>query len=276
VQVPKSPILSRNMKIFISNKTMDMKIGIILTFTVLVLGLVACKGGKKATTTDKEMKENSIGMDMAAGTGEIFAEMRKSSCFGKCPVYTLKIMDNGRVEYHGVIHTEKMGIYSRMLPVDSFNQITRAIVETNLWQYEDNYNSGATDFPITTITHHRKDSSKVVKGDFERPEAVRQLEKKLIAIADSGEWRQEEMLVPYDAIPGEIIVELIPEADEKSLENHFADQGLKIKSKIAPNLNLWLYTFEEEKISAGRIGVLIKEYRGVKAVDFNKKLDSRR
>ncbi len=255
-----------------------MKIGIIITLGVIVLGFVACKGGKKAmnTNTEELKTETTLGMDMAAGTGKIIAVMKKSSCFGKCPVYTLNIMDNGRVEYHGVIHTEKIGAYSRMLPIDSFNQIVRAIQETDLWQYEDLYKSDASDFPVTTITHFRGDTSKTVKGDYIRPEGVRQLEDKLKLVANSGTWRQDELAVPYGSIPGEIIVELVPEANEKALESHFADQGLKIKNKVAPNLNLWLYTFDEEKISAGRMGVLLKEYRGVKAVDFNKNLDSRR
>ena len=257
---------------------MDMKIGIILTLTVIVLGFVACKGGKKATTTPVEdlKKETSLGLDMSAGTGALVAVMKKSACFGKCPVYTLNIMDNGRVEYHGIIHTEKTGAWSQMLPVDSFNQIVRAIQETDLWQYDDVYKSDASDFPVTTITYYQGDSSKTVKGDYIRPEGVRQLEDKLKLIANSEGWRQEEMAVPYGSIPGELIVELVPEANEKSLETQFADQGLKVKNRIAPNLNIWLYTFEEEKISAGRMGVLLKEYRGVKAVDFNKGLDSRR
>lgn len=251
-----------------------MKIGITLSLILLVMTIWACKGSKK-TTTDTPTDKPAM-MDMNAGTGKIFASMRKTPCFGRCPVYTLNIFDNGRVEFRGGMNTDKQGVYSKTLPIDSFNRITQAIITTDLWQYEDFYNSDLPDLPKTIITHYRADSSKAISGDHLRPKAILQLEKMLKNVASSGEWTQEEMNVPYNTIKGEIIVDLLPGVEVESLEKAFEAQGLVRKKQMNPNGNLWLFSYDEEKVSLGRLCVLLKNHEGVKMVDVNKKLGTRR
>lgn len=252
-----------------------MNYNIFLTLFAICLFTWACNGSKKASDPNSTDTTEAPAIDLKNAAGDLLVEMGKSACFGTCPVYTLKVFDNGRVEYHGVIHTNKMGVYSRQLTENDFYPLVRELRATKLEQYDDLYTSGATDFPMTTITHHQGDSAKTVKGDFERPEAVQNLEKTLTAIADSGEWVQEEVLVPYNAIRNELIVELQPNIDAADLETAFADYDLKIKKRVAPNLDLWVYQFDAEKVRPGRMLVLVRENEGVKEIEFNKHLEQR-
>lgn len=257
-----------------------MKIGFTLSFLALCLSLFlwSCKGSKKTTenttATTTSDTDNQIAK-MSDGSGLLLVEMSKTACFGKCPVYTVKVFDNGRVEYHGVMHTERLGVYSKTLDEATFGQLVDSLTRTNLSQYKEIYTSGATDLPMTSITQHFRDSTKTVKGDFDRPAPVKALEKQLKMVATTGDWIQEEMQVPYSAIKNEIIVEMTPGNKAEALENTFADYELKVKSRIAPTLQLWVVTFNTEKVNPGRIAVLLKQQETVKEVDFNKQLDRR-
>lgn len=255
-----------------------MRLNIFLALISISFLALACNGSKKTTDTNSTTTTESASdqpLNMNTAKGELLVEMSKSACFGKCPVFTLKIFDNGRVEYHGVIHTDKLGVYSRQLDENSFYQIVRHLEATKLEQYEDFYSSGATDFPMTSITHYQRDSSKTVKGDFERPEPVRILEKQYETLANEGEWVQEEVPVPYSAIRNELIVELRAGFNASDLEQAFSDYELKVKKRIAPNLDLWVYEYNVEKVNPGRMVVLVREHEAVKMVEFNKNLEQR-
>ncbi len=263
-----------------------MKIGIKLSFLlILALSVAACNGSKKTTepqdtVVSEPEEQTSSDSDSPLDrkqveSGKLCIQMRKSACFGTCPVYTLKIFTNGRVEYHGDNHTEKLGVYSRVLSDEVYTNIARTFRLANLAQYDSLYRSGATDFPITSLTYHGKGFSKTIAGDFETPKAVRALENKLDTLANAGEWVQEEAQVPYGVIPNELIVELADGLSGERWVARHTKYSMELVRRIAPNLNLWLVRFDEKLIKPGKLIVELQRQKEVNKIEFNKRLQQR-
>ncbi len=233
---------------------------------LLLFGLFACNSAKKGT---KEPGQ-------AMATDALVIQMSKGACFGTCPVYTLEVFADGQVTYRGRNFTEKMGLYRRQLPETDLQNLIRDFREANLPQYDSLYLSGATDLQMTSISFYQSDYSKSVKGDFERPAAVRELEKQLIALGESGDWVQEEAHLPPGTIPNQLIIELAEGANgERWAARQDAKYGLQLIRRIAPNLNLWLFSFDDKKMAPERMLILMRQTQGVKKAEFNKNLQQR-
>lgn len=74
-------------------KTKTMKNNLLITLLVL-LGFVSCKTPKNASAAD---------LDKA------YLKVYKSNCLGKCKVYNLWVLENGKVIYKGISNVAQKG-----------------------------------------------------------------------------------------------------------------------------------------------------------------------
>lgn len=84
-----------------------MKKSIFLVYVLLAFALPACTGAKKTAT----------------GNGIKSLELSRGACFGKCPVYSIKIFDNGMVRYTGKGFVKFEGVYEKKFSAEEVQKL---------------------------------------------------------------------------------------------------------------------------------------------------------
>ncbi|WP_272148766.1 DUF6438 domain-containing protein [Tenacibaculum aiptasiae] len=83
--------------------------------------------------------------------------MRKTPCFGDCPVYELSIDKDGNVTYNGIQYVNEKGKHEFKLSEEQFNKLTKMLNEGDFDSFKDVYdNERITDLPSTFITYKGK------------------------------------------------------------------------------------------------------------------------
>ncbi|MFK7808737.1 MAG: DUF6438 domain-containing protein [Saprospiraceae bacterium] len=210
-------------------------------------------------------------------------KLMKNACFGKCPMYSLTLYNNGKAEYVGRANVEKLGTFTKQIPTEKVASILRQLNAVKFWDMEDKYMSELSDTQKTIMTQFRKDTSKTVTGDHARPDILKPIEKELIAIADdSADWTKTKdhpqganKQLPKHFIKNEIITEFEKDIDVKAAVATKKQFGLEIKKKIAPNLDMYVLTYDTMRVKPQMMLMQVKRIKGVTKAEFNKRLEPR-
>jgi len=211
-----------------------------------------------------------------------FAAISKSPCFGKCPVYEMTIYDDGVIAYRGKNFVDKEGLHVKKLNSGEIKALKAYINDVNLWQYDDDYPSNVTDLAMIRISHFKDGKTKTVRGNIKRPKEIKELEKYLDNLANSNGWILKEAAPPKPGdgldshiIKNEIIAKFNKDVDIEAFVANFKLFDLKVKERIAPNLDLWLLTFDTNEIEPERMLNELKKTEEVIDAEFNKNLSNR-
>jgi len=254
-----------------------LKFNLIIVLTCLLaisLFSSSCKTAKKVEDLTEE---------------DIKIEMAKGACYGKCPVYKIEIYEGGYTKYYGIRHAEKLGTYDKQLTPDKYKSLIKAFENSAFMTYEDFYETQVPDAPTVILTYtNKKLVSKSVKGKLNRPEGVKDLQVLIENVASSSGWNLLEELkeepkkekVKESEKPHVIKTEIIIKPkDDIALTKWFAENkkkyGVRIINKIAPNLNLWLITYNEKMVDADMILQILKNDPAIESAEFNKKTTQR-
>jgi len=216
---------------------------------------------------------------------EMVLNMVTSPCYGKCPVYNLKIYNTQKATIKGTSNFKWLGTYEKMLSDEEYSSIIAEFEESNFYAFDSIYPSEVADFPSVTISFKDKDQASfhTVLGKFERPEELIALEKLLENIAISDGWRLTD---PLSAAPNALDEDnedkskiIIQPRDGIHLPNWFRKHreayGVRIVSRVAPHANIWLITYDDKKISAAEMMDVLKADPDIKSAEFNKELEFR-
>ncbi|MFT4667967.1 MAG: hypothetical protein ACI8YQ_003475 [Polaribacter sp.] len=210
-------------------------------------------------------------------------KLTNNPCFGKCPVYSLTLYNNGKAEYVGQANVKRMGTYTKEIPTEQVADILMRLNAANFWEMEDRYISKLADTPKIIITQFRKDTSKIVRGDHVRPAALLEIEKTLAEIAENEEgWEkikdhptQDVNKLPSHFIKNEIIAKFEKGTDVEAAVESKKQFGISIKKRVAPNLDMYVLTFDTIRVNPGRMLSQVKKMPGVIEAQFNKQLAPR-
>ena len=100
----------------------------------------------------------------------------RTPCFGTCPGYSMKVYENGRVEYAGTRAVPMMGPRELKLPVAAIADLQRQAREVHFDQFEKRYSRNTSDLPSTVIGVRQPSGLlKLVTVEEGEPENVRDL-----------------------------------------------------------------------------------------------------
>ncbi|MEE9439307.1 MAG: DUF6438 domain-containing protein [Saprospiraceae bacterium] len=212
-------------------------------------------------------------------------ELTKGVCFGRCPVFTLSISQNGIATFEGRINTDKQGIYKRKLTVEEMDGLEDAFGLSGFSKFDTEYKSKITDLPMIKIGYNNGKGLKLISGKETRPESLKQLQFMLERIADAGEWemiksapdgsvnntKKPKVLMIYD----QVIIDPVPGLQMKRWLESKKSIGVRLIKKIAPGLNYYLITYNTELIKPEDFLKLLKDDKGIKTAEFNKKTSLR-
>ena len=239
------------------------------TFIILLaLFLTNCKSAKEVKTfTDKDVRFS----------------LSKGVCFGKCPVFELKIYHGGYTTFIGEQNTEKIGLYDKTLSSKEYKNLIKAFKDLDFAKYPDQFESRIPDLPMINIGCHDGKQYRVVSGKEDRPEDLMQVQFLLEKIVDNSNWNFVKSLkeVNKDILPepsyifNEIIIEpkkglLLP----KWLESN-SKYGVRLIKKIAPGLDYYLIGFDTKKVDPKVFLNMLHKDPNIKSAEFNKNISPR-
>ena len=95
---------------------------------------------------------------------------------------------------------------------------------------------------------------------------------------DGGEngWQLDEnQALPAGAIANELIVNLQKDVDAKRFAASYSEYGMRIKERITPNGNYWLFEYDTDKIKPYVMLQKVTRNEQVTQAEFNKKVSQR-
>lgn len=179
--------------------------------------LVACGNSALRTENTNQQKEKI----------ELSLSMKRSGCYGQCPIYDLTVQSDGKVIFEGKGYTEMTGKVESNLSEEKMNQLIAEINRINFYSLENSYSidsgncpNDSTDMPNVklyiklnekekTIDHYlgcwedkpkemQSNSSNEVKvsnGDLTKrifPQKLYNLENKIDEIVETKRWIGEQ------------------------------------------------------------------------------------
>ncbi len=121
---------------------------------------------------------------------QIVIEMEKTACYGRCPVYTIKIDSQGTGLFVGVEHTEPLGLYSFRLKKSEIDELHSAFEEIGFFGLEDRYYDNISDLPTTYLTYRKEGREKKIMDYHGAPPELKQLESRIQELVFSKKMRK--------------------------------------------------------------------------------------
>lgn len=154
----------------------------LLLLLLLAAALPACAPGDPTNTPGDE----------TAPTVETIT-LERQPCFGFCPVYTLTIHGDGRVEFNGTDNVEISGEQTANIDPPDVQALADALIQGGYMEFEDSYmTQDVTDNPyvITSITFSDGTTKRIEHyyGDQSAPEELTALEELIDDTANVAQW----------------------------------------------------------------------------------------
>ncbi len=121
---------------------------------------------------------------------DLLVELKRTPCYGYCPVYTVKIDKNGKGLFEGVENVEKIGGYSFKLKQDELADMEKDFLQIDFYQLKNIYDGQVSDLPTTYITYHKEGRRKKIMDYYGAPEELRSLENSIETLVLSKKMRK--------------------------------------------------------------------------------------
>lgn len=120
--------------------------------------------------------------------------MKRSACFGPCPVYNVTFNNDGTAAYEGIKHVAKKGHHTGTISTNSFKKISSFINEINFKNFNSTYSSKATDLAGVTIivTYKNGKQQKVTADVGQAPTNFWVLTKTVDGIVHTIDWTEKK------------------------------------------------------------------------------------
>ena len=110
--------------------------------------------------------------------------IKKTSCFGYCPVYDAAIFPDGTVAYDGQENVKHVGYFEFKITQNEINDIRKSIDSLNVFALSDEYDENITDIPSTILTFYQNDKAKRIKVRYGAPQKLNEFINKVHAIVN--------------------------------------------------------------------------------------------
>lgn len=123
----------------------------------------------------------------------LFFKIERTSCFGRCPTYSIEVFNSGYVSYNGRRNVEKIGFYESKLDKTQLNFILKMANDINYFKLDDRYDGNMTDVPSTITLLKYNDNIKVVVDRVRGPEELKAFQKEMDNLLLNLSYTEKEM-----------------------------------------------------------------------------------
>jgi len=231
-----------------------------LFFLLAAAIIVACTPQENATAQQP-------GTTAPNSTGNLF-QLETGGCRGYCPMYKLTFRKDGTLQYLGIRHVEKVGVETVRLTTEEFAQLLKEVRKVDLWQYPTEIPSTVVDAPVHTFTVFDGEKMHSVKGTAGIPKPILALETLLQDITEAhgiAVRKGEDSKVTT----AQVIVKFDMDVNAKEFCNQFTDLRVRTVTHLSED-NTWVIGYNTSEVTQEQFISLMKDMRGVLAVEANK------
>lgn len=149
-------------------------------FLIALLPMYACSQMDKAATSNDEGMKDSLKIKSVM--------MKRTACYGTCPVYSVKLTRSGKAIYKGIRHVEMEGTYYGQTL--NYGSLVAFIQEIDFREFKDEYTVNVTDLPGVriTVTYQNGQQKEVYSYGGEAPIEFWALTQTIDAIKNKIDW----------------------------------------------------------------------------------------
>ena len=117
--------------------------------------------------------------------------LRRSACFGTCPVYRVTLNADGTAVYEGVAHVSRMGKFIGHVPFYDFAQLALLAERAGFMTLQERYAGSWTDAETTTITIRARSGKEKTVDDYGAfgPPELWALQRAIDGVVENMRWR---------------------------------------------------------------------------------------
>lgn len=158
---------------------------LILILPIAFFGLFACANSKKQA-------ENTELSDVKPQREEVieFASIKKTFCYGKCPVYEMSIFSDGKVVLNGKANIDMIGEWVLKISEADLAAFVKMAEDINYMELEEKYDSPVTDLPSTTTSIVIDGKRKEVYRRANYPERILKFEALFTELLERKGWTE--------------------------------------------------------------------------------------
>ncbi len=208
------------------------------------------------------------------GQLELLVAMEKSPCFGRCPVYSMKVYQNGVASYDGKQFSELEGLHVKRISNAALSELKSTLADANLFRFQDAYRSRLPDLQSVKITYYTEDRYKSIIGKDGRPEPVLKIQELLEEIVENGGWQPknaESGEKDSNIVENQMRVQLMNGVDINAWVRRYRRQEMTLIRGISANSNYWLVGFNAQKNEPEEVLAIVQADVQVVNAEFDRK-----
>lgn len=218
---------------------------------------------------------------------QLRAAYTQGPCFGRCPVYTLKLYANGLLTFEGEKFTDLPGTWSRLLTRTETADIIRAFEEVDIAKYPSSFPSQIPDMAAKTVTFIRLADKQAFKTSWKEnpPMDLEKLGSMMQSLATSTRWKQVSNEVrkgdnliglPIRIAKEEVIVHLEPGVNPEAWIVQYGKQNVTMKEKLTPNGNYYVIFADPNYMGGEELLTYLRQDKDVISAQLNGKVSPRK
>jgi Domain of unknown function (DUF6438) len=118
--------------------------------------------------------------------------LQKTPCFGKCPVFEVKIKDNGSALWIGTKNVERIGVFNAQISKEMLAEIMKETEKIGYFNFSEAYpinGKKIADFPMTITSIKNANGARRIENNFDAPVALQAFEQYLFEKLDKLDWK---------------------------------------------------------------------------------------
>jgi hypothetical protein len=147
---------------------------------------VTLSKGEKA-----DPRENTLADAIASYPDSLVAMLSRTACYGRCPVYIVKIYNSGYASYEGKSNTEMVGLYTGKISKENLTSITTKADAIKFFELKNIYDTNVTDFPSVHLYINNDGNKKQILDRQGGPAELKELQTLLDELAKSANWKKQ-------------------------------------------------------------------------------------
>lgn len=171
----------------------------------------------------------------------------KGACFGRCPVYTLGVDEEGLITFDGLRFVPKTGVLTAKLNKKEKKEFAQLLRKADMEDQKSNLDSMLMDAPRTTVNY--SDGPKAIKLEFNlgASDEIRALNDFLMNIAMQRNWLDDYKMVE---VAKQLQVALKPGITPDMLTQKFTMFKIQVVETIKGEPTQYKITWDPERIPA--------------------------
>lgn len=217
---------------------------------------------------------------------QLRASFQQGPCFGRCPVYTLSLYQNGLLLYEGERFTDMPGTWYKLLGRAEVAALIDSFTVADMSRFPLSFPSNVPDASVNTLTFVDVKQQKTYRTSFreEAPKELKYLAERMAGMAAVGGFRQYVDTIrtgetffgqPIELKKEELLVHLYPEVNPQAWIIKYSKQNASIKERLTPNGHYYLLLADPNSMPTDELLELLRQDRDVISAQRNQQVTPR-